>query len=86
MDAVAGAAGPVASDTNVLVYALDRTEPRRQEIALATTETLAMRGDWLLPAQVLAELANVALRKLALDPDESGRELDGVLILNPFDA
>jgi predicted nucleic acid-binding protein len=30
--------------------------------------TLAERGDWLLPVQVLSELASVALRELALYP------------------
>ena len=53
-------------DTNVLVYAYDADIDRRQK-ALEVIGR-ASRHDGALPAQVLAEFASVALRKIALDP------------------
>lgn len=67
--AVTDAVGPVVTDTNVLVYALDPGEPPRRSVAREVLRALAERGDWLLPVQVMSELSNVALRKLGLTPD-----------------
>ena len=57
--------GRLLVDTNVLIYAYDadvqRSRRARQVIADAA------RNDGALPAQVLAEFATVALRKIAIE-------------------
>lgn len=53
-------------DTNVLVYADDGDEPRRQARALDLIADHRRRGSGVLSTQVLQEYANVALRKLGL--------------------
>ncbi len=51
-----------ALDTNILVYAMDRTDDPRHAIA-AGMMAQAVAESWLLPVQVMAELMNVASRK-----------------------
>lgn len=58
-------------DTNVLVYTLDPRDPRKRERARSLLEKLLELGRGAIPAQVLAELANVALRKLDLPADDA---------------
>lgn len=51
-------------DTNVLVYAVDVREPARRARATDLLFHLVAERTGVLPAQVLAEFANVALRRL----------------------
>lgn len=57
-------------DTNVLVYAVDRTDAKKNAKALSIVQA-ALRGprDYAVSAQSLSEFANVAFRKLALPAD-----------------
>jgi len=54
-------------DTNVLVYAYDRSEPDKQRRALAVLDELAPSGDARLSAQVLSEFVVNVTRRIA-DP------------------
>lgn len=54
-------------DTNILVYAVDRTDKSKNEKAVAIVQNaLRKRSDYALFTQTLAEFANVALRKLEM--------------------
>ena len=57
-------------DTNVLVYAVDRTDAKKNARAVSVVQS-ALRGtrDYAVSAQSLSEFANVAFRKLALPAD-----------------
>lgn len=59
-------------DTNVLVYAYDRSEPQKQQQAPLILDSLAFAGNGVLTMQVLAEFCAVALRKLTatLTPEQ----------------
>ena len=50
-------------DTNVLVYAHDSSEPRKQSIARALIEDLWRQGTGVISTQVLQEFYVVATRK-----------------------
>jgi len=52
-------------DTNVLAYAHDRSETRKQAVAQARLEELWRERNGVLSTQVLQELYVVATRKLA---------------------
>jgi len=52
-------------DTNVLIYAYDRTEPEKQCRALAVLDELARSGHGVLSAQVLSEFFVNVTRKIA---------------------
>lgn len=54
----------VLVDTNVLVYAYDRSEPEKQSRALDVLERLLLTGKGVLSTQVLAEFFNTTTRKL----------------------
>lgn len=51
-------------DTNILVYTLDANEPEKQRRALGVLARVGREPTAALPAQALAEFAQVALRKL----------------------
>ena len=51
-------------DTNVLVYAYDRAEPRKQEQALETLRRLAVVGRGRLSAQILGEFFRAVTQKI----------------------
>ena len=57
-------------DTNVLVYAVDRSDAKKNAKAVSIVQA-ALRGtrDYAVSAQSLSEFANVAFRKLALPAD-----------------
>lgn len=57
--------GKYLADTNLLVYAYDRSEPEKQPIALNVLDALARNGSGVLSAQVLAEFYSVVTRKIA---------------------
>jgi predicted nucleic acid-binding protein len=56
---------PTLIDTNVLVYAYDRSEPEKQRRALEVLDTLAYTGAGRLSAQVLSEFLVNVTRKIA---------------------
>lgn len=58
-------------DTNLLVYLHDVNTPAKRARASAVIEHLAVAQNSAIPAQVLAEFASVALRKMKppLDPE-----------------
>ncbi|PEN05078.1 PIN domain nuclease [Longimonas halophila] len=51
-------------DTNILVYCFDESETSKQSRALRIVEQVGRAESGALPAQVLAEFANVALYRL----------------------
>lgn len=51
-------------DTNVLVYAYDRSEPQKQRQALRVLDRLAVTGVGVISTQVLGELFVAVTRKL----------------------
>jgi predicted nucleic acid-binding protein len=65
--------GSVFVDTNVLVYAYDRSEPEKQAQALQVLDRLALSGAGVLSTQVLSEFFVTVTRKLPapLTPDEA---------------
>jgi predicted nucleic acid-binding protein len=68
----ASSPGPVFVDTNVLVYAHDRSETQRQPVAQALVAELWRNRSGALSTQVLQEFYVVATRKY--DPPMSRRE------------
>ena len=56
-------------DTNVIAYAFDETEPRKQKIAQHLLE--AHSGHFVVSTQVLIELYSVCVTKLGLTPAAS---------------
>jgi predicted nucleic acid-binding protein len=52
----------VLVDTNVLVYAHDRGEPKKQRQAIQVLDALQARGRGCLPAQVVAEFFRATTR------------------------
>lgn len=58
----------VAIDTNVLVYRHDPGEPERQPRARQVMDLIKEHAHGIVPVQCLAELSNVALRKLEGPP------------------
>ncbi len=56
----------VLIDTNILVYAYDRSEPEKQQCALTALDHLATSGTGVLSTQILDEFCSVTLRKLSL--------------------
>jgi predicted nucleic acid-binding protein len=60
-------------DTNVLVYAYDRSEPYKQERALEVLDRLALTGTGVISTQVLSEFFVAVTRKIAapLSVDEA---------------
>jgi len=54
----------VLVDTNVLVYAYDRSEPEKQKRAVEVLDHLALSGAGVLSAQVLSEFFVAVTRKI----------------------
>jgi predicted nucleic acid-binding protein len=55
-------------DTNVLVYAYDRSAAAKQHQAFTLLDTLEARGGAILTSQVLAEFFVVITRKITVPP------------------
>jgi predicted nucleic acid-binding protein len=51
-------------DTNILVYAYDASDPRKQSIAQELTRR-ALAGEFLISVQVLSEFASTLLHKIS---------------------
>lgn len=58
-------------DTNVLVYAFDRSAPEKQSIALRLGRELAERGEGVISTQVMQEVFSALTRKLGVAPTEA---------------
>jgi predicted nucleic acid-binding protein len=60
-------------DTNLLVYAYDRSESEKQAKAVELLDELVKNGTGILSPQILSEFYNVVTRKLAapLTPQEA---------------
>lgn len=52
-------------DTNILVYAYDRSEPEKQKMAIDILDFLAMHKVGILSPQILSEFFNVVTKKLS---------------------
>jgi predicted nucleic acid-binding protein len=57
-------------DTNVLVYAESDEDPRKKSIAIELIAALRRTDHAVLSVQVLQEFCHVALRKLAMSPEQ----------------
>ena len=61
-------------DTNLLVYLHTHTDSKKRQRAVEVVRLLSATNSAVLSAQVLAELANVSIRKLGLQvPDVQGQ-------------
>jgi predicted nucleic acid-binding protein len=58
-------AASVILDTNVLIYAHDRSEPEKQQRALEVLEWVQSSGTGALTTQILAEFYSTTTRKLS---------------------
>ncbi len=58
--------GRIFVDTNVLVYAYDRSEPHKQGRALDVLDRLTMTGVGVISTQVLSEFFIAVTRKIAI--------------------
>ena len=68
-------------DTNVLVYAYDRSEPQKQQQALRVLDRLAMTGAGAISTQVLSEFFVAVTGKIAapLSVDEAHERVKNYL-------
>jgi predicted nucleic acid-binding protein len=75
-------------DTNVLVYAYDRSEPQKQRRALEVLDGLAHTGDGRLSAQVLSEFFVNVTRKIPapLTIAQAGQRIEHYVRLWPVFA
>jgi predicted nucleic acid-binding protein len=62
-------------DTNILLYAIDRADPVKQEIAIRLIETHAKNRTGIISTQVLQEFHSAATRKLGIDVKVSRQHL-----------
>jgi len=65
-------------DTNILIYAVDKNEPDKQARATALLQHLGGTNRAVLSAQILAEFANAAMRRLQppLSPEQTYRQVE----------
>jgi predicted nucleic acid-binding protein len=68
-------------DTNVFIYHLDSTDPRKHQIAETIIRQALATGNGCISSQVVQECLNVALRKaeVVLSPEGARAYLDAVL-------
>ncbi len=69
-------------DSNILVYTLDASDPRKQAIADAAVRDALASGSGCISFQVVHECLNVVLRKAErrLDADQAQAWMDAVLL------
>lgn len=67
-------------DTNVLVYAYDRAEPRKQKEALETLRRLVSSGRGKLSAQILGEFFRAVTQKIKA-PMSAGDAYGQIIVL-----
>ena len=57
-------------DTNILVYAVDRSDgPKNAKAVSVLQAALRQRNSYAISVQCLTEFANVAMRKIGMAPD-----------------
>jgi predicted nucleic acid-binding protein len=68
-------------DTNLLVYAYDRSEPEKQTKAVELLDELVKNGAGILSPQVLSEFYTVVTRKLTapLTPQEGYASISNII-------
>jgi predicted nucleic acid-binding protein len=68
-------------DTNLLVYAYDRSEPEKQAKAVELLDELVKNGTGILSPQVLSEFYTVVTRKLpaSLTPQEGYKSISNYI-------
>jgi predicted nucleic acid-binding protein len=74
-------------DTNIIVYANDRREKVKQDLAVALVSRLIRERNGVISTQVLQEYANVALSKLGQEADTVLRQiwlLESLRLIVPF--
>jgi predicted nucleic acid-binding protein len=64
-------------DTNILIHTIDARDPTKQQRAIAVLSILETRGNAALPAQVLAEYANVSLKKFGMSANQVYQHVQG---------
>ena len=73
-------------DTNVVVYANDRSDPPRQERAIALVEGVLHHRNGVISIQVMQEYASMALGKLSQDASVVLRQLrllENMIVVQP---
>ena len=65
-------------DSNVIVYAVDPRDARKNRIAGELVDAAISGGDFRISAQVLFEFANVCMKKLNLAPHEALQFLESL--------
>ena len=68
-------AGRSFIDTNILIYAVDRADPAKQEIACEVISRHAKERTGVISTQVLQEFYSAATRKLGIDPLQARQHL-----------
>jgi predicted nucleic acid-binding protein len=71
-------------DSNVLIYQLDSTDPRKQAIAERLVSEAVVSGRACISAQVVQECLNTALRKSAVKLDTAAAKLWLDVVLAPL--
>jgi predicted nucleic acid-binding protein len=70
-------------DTNILVYAADGSDPKKQKKAQAVVKQIRQDGNGVISTQVMQEFFAVALRKLKLVPLDAKKL---TMTLNDFEV
>jgi predicted nucleic acid-binding protein len=76
-------------DTNVLLYARDSSEPKKQPIAARWLEALWEQHRGRLSywdAQIVAAARAGGCRNLLTEDLQHGQDLDGLLVMDPFEV
>jgi len=76
--------GPFFVDTNVLVYADDRADSRKQAIARDLIRSAFRNGSGILSTQVLTEFFSAATKKLGLTAETARRRIEIYSALQVF--
>ncbi len=76
--------GPYFVDTDVLVYAEDRHDPRKQEVARDLIRSALREKSYVVSTQVLAEFFAVAVGKLGLSAEGARRRVEIYSALDVF--
>ena len=74
---------PQFADTNLLIYAFDRTEPEKQERAREWLDTLWRTHEGRVSYQVLSEFYAVCARKLIADTPTARNLITGLMEWQP---
>src|ERR1700712_3322474 len=76
--------GKAFLDTNILIYAYDYRDPRKQKVAAELIRTLALAGRAVISYQVVQEFFNFALQKAAKKMTHGDAQAFLSVILKPM--